>query len=240
MKWSIAFLCCRHVGGTVETVHFTQISSLDAAHDLVKLQRRSHAVPCGRKVLRVVQTFQISAAARRRGAPFQDSREKIRGLSSIVGSLVYVADDLAGLAILDVSDPAKPRLRGTLKTRGQAKAVVILGTKALVVDHMDGLALIDVSDAAKPVPAGTLFLDGYARDVALSGSVAYAVDSPTGFYVVDLSKPGPLDFAGSLQSANGQTVAVSGTIACVSRPRRIAPVRSMWSNPSALLFWPRR
>jgi hypothetical protein len=224
VKWSIGFLCC--VTLAAQTVHFTQISSLDAAHDLVKLQG-SHAYLAGGKVLTL---FDISnPAAPRREGQFEFA-EKIWGFN-IVGSLVYVADDLAGLAILDVSDPAKPRLRGTLKTRGQAKAVVILGTKALVVDHMDGLALVDVSDTAKPVAAGSLFLDGYARDVALSGSLAYAVDSPNGFYAVDLSKPGPLDFAGSLQSANGQTVAVSGTIACV--PGRGGLQVFDVSNPSA-------
>ena len=208
MRGWLGFLCC--VGLAAQPVRFTLISSLDAPQDLVRIQG-ARAYLAGGKVLTI---FDLSnPASPRREGQFQFA-DKIWGFS-IVGSLVYVADDLAGLAILDVSDPAKPRLRGTLKTHGQAKAVVVSGTKALLVDHMEGLALVDVSDVAKPVPAGSLFLDGYARDVALSGSVAYAVDSPNGFYAVDLSKPGPLDFVGSLQSANGQTVAVSGALACV-------------------------
>jgi hypothetical protein len=179
---------------------------------------------------KILTLFDISnPASPKREGQFEFA-DKVWGFS-IVGSLIYVADDLAGLAILDISDPSKPRLRGTLKTRGQAKGIVVLGTKALVVDHMEGLALIDVSDAAKPAPAGSLFLDGYARDVALSGSIAYAVDSPTGFYAVDLSKFGALDFTGSLQSANGQTVAVAGNIACV--PGRGGLQVFDVSNPSA-------
>ncbi len=203
-----AFLCC--AGLAAQTVQFTLISSLEAPHDLIKLQG-TRAYLAGGKVLTLFDLSDASSPRRQGQFEFAD---KIWGFS-IVGSLVYVADDLSGLAIVDVSDPSKPRLRGTLKTHGQAKAVVVSGTKALLVDHMDGLALVDVSDAAKPKPAGSLFLDGYARDVALSGSLAYAVDSPNGFYAVDLSKPGPLDFAGTLQSANGQTVAVSGAVACV-------------------------
>jgi hypothetical protein len=224
VKWALGFLCC--FGLAAQTAHFTQVSSLDAPHDLVKLQG-THVYLAGGKTLTL---FDLSNPAMPRREGQFEFADRIWGFN-IVGSLVYVADDLAGLAILDVSDPAKPRLRSTLKTHGQAKAVVVSGTKALVVDHMDGLALIDVSDAGKPVPAGSLFLDGYARDVALSGSLAYAVDSPTGFYAVDLSKPGPLDFAGSLQSANGQTVAVSGTIACV--PSRGGLQVFDVSNPSA-------
>ena len=208
MKWWLVLLCCFSLAA--QTIHFTLISSLEAPQDLVKIQG-ARVYLAGGKVLTI---FDLSnPASPRREGQFEFA-DKIWGFS-IVGSLVYVANDLAGLAILDVSDPAKPRLRGTLKTHGQAKAVVVSGTKALLVDHMEGLALVDVSDVAKPVPAGSLFLDGYARDVALSGSLAYAVDSPNGFYAVDLSKPGPLDFAGSLQSANGQTVAVSGALACV-------------------------
>jgi hypothetical protein len=204
----LGFLCCASLAA--QSIRFTLISSLEAPQDLVRIQG-ARAYLAGGKVLTI---FDLSnPASPRREGQFQFA-DKIWGFS-IVGSLVYVADDLAGLAILDVSDPAKPRLRGTLKTHGQAKAVVVSGTKALLVDHMEGLALVDVSDVARPVPAGSLFLDGYARDVALSGSVAYAVDSPNGFYAVDLSKPGPLDFIGSLQSANGQTVAVSGALACV-------------------------
>jgi hypothetical protein len=209
-----------------QTVQFTVISSLEAPHDLVKLQGK-RAYLAGGKVLTL---FDLSdPASPRREGQFEFA-DKIWGFS-IVGSLIYVADDLAGLAILDVSDPAKPRLRGTLKTHGQAKAIVIFGTKALLVDHMEGLALVDVSDVAKPTSVGSLFLDGYARDVALSGSIAYAVDSPTGFYAVDLSKPGPLDFASTLQSANGQTVSVSGTIACI--PGRGGLQVFDVSNPSA-------
>lgn len=221
---AVAFLC--GVSLSAQAVHFTLISSVEAPGDLVKLQG-SRAYLAGGKVLTLVDLSDPASPRRQGQFEFPD---RIWGFS-LVGSLVFVADDLAGLAILDVSDPGKPRLRGTLKTRGQAKAVVVSGTKALVVDHMAGLALIDVSDVAKPVPAGSLFLDGYARDVALSGSLAYAVDSPTGFYAVDLSKPGPLDFAGTLQSANGQTIAVSGAIACV--PGRAGLQVFDVSNPSA-------
>ncbi len=210
MKRSCAFAFLFCLSLVAQTVQFTLISSLEAPHDLVRLQG-THAYLAGGKVLTI---FDLSEPASPRRQGQFEFADKIWGFN-IVGSLVYVANDLAGLAILDVSDPDKPLLRGTLKTHGQAKAVVVSGTKALLIDHMNGLALVDVSDVAKPTPAGSLFLDGYARDVALSGSFAYAVDSPNGFYAVDLSKPGPLDFTGSLQSANGQTVAVSETIACV-------------------------
>jgi hypothetical protein len=191
-------------------VNLTWVASLPGPHDLAKVQGPRAYLAAGK----TLTIFDLSNPASPRQEGQFEFADKIWGFS-IVGPLVYVADDLAGLAILDVSDPAQPRLRGTLKTRGQAKAVVVTGKRAVVVDHMDGLAFVDVSDVDKPTAAGSLFVDGYARDVALAGSLAYAVDSPSGFYAVDLAKAGPVDFTGSVQAANGQTVAVSGSVACV-------------------------
>jgi hypothetical protein len=123
-----------------------------------------------------------------------------------------VADDFFGLGILDVSDPAAPALRGSMKLPGQAKSVVVYGGKALVSDHMSGVDYVDVSNASKPTSLGSFFLDGYSREVALAGSTAYAVDSPTGFYVFDLTKSGPLEPVGVVQGEQGSAargVAVS-------------------------------
>ena len=127
--------------------------------------------------------------------------EKIWGFR-VVGTTVYVAADFFGLGILDVSNPAAPVLRGSLKTPGQAKNVAVVGTTALVADHMSGVDFIDVADTAKPVNRGRFFLDGYARDVVSAGSMAYAIDAPAGLYIFDLSKPGPLEPVGSQQSAS--------------------------------------
>jgi hypothetical protein len=207
VKSVVALLYCASFAAAA---NFTLVATIEGPRDLVKLVGTRAYLAAGK----TLTLFDLSSpAAPRREGQFEFA-DKIWGFS-VAGSLVYVANDLEGLAILDISNPAQPRLRGWLKTRGQAKAVVVMGAKALVVDHMDGLALVDVSNPSKPVAAGSLFLDGYARDVALEGSVAYAVDSPTGFYVVDLAKPGPLDFAASLQSASGQTIAVAGPIVCV-------------------------
>jgi hypothetical protein len=119
----------------------------------------------------------------------------------VVGSLAYVAADFYGLGVLDVSNPAAPKLRGSLKTPGQAKNVAVYKTQALVSDHMSGVDHIDISNPDKPVSLGSFFLDGYSRDVAAWGPMAYAVDSPFGVYVFDLSKPGPLDTVSSQQTA---------------------------------------
>jgi hypothetical protein len=109
---------------------------------------------------------------------------------------------LFGLGILDVSNPAEPRLRGAFKTPGQAKNVALFGTKALVADHMSGLDILDVSNVARPASLGSFFLEGYSRDVVIRNTFAYAVDAPSGLYIFDLSRAGPLEPLSTLQSPN--------------------------------------
>lgn len=137
--------------------------------------------------------------------------EKIWGFSLRL-PLVYVAADFFGLGILDLGDPTRPVLRGSLKTPGQAKGVALVGSTALLTDHMSGVDFVDVSSATKPASLGSFFLDGYARDVASAGTTAYAVDSPTGLYVFDLSKPfdrskaEPFEPVAAQQSVSGSRV----------------------------------
>jgi hypothetical protein len=206
MRGKIAIAALLSASICAQTLKFAPVGSIDLPADMIKVQGR-YAYVAGAKAITVLDVSNPEAPKRAGSYTFPD---KIWGFR-VVGSLIYVADDLTGFGILDVSNPSAPVLRGSFKTKGQAKAVVVLGNRAVVVDHMQGLDFFGVSDTSKPVFQSSLFVDGYARDIALSGSIAYAVDSPTGFYVLDLAKPGPLDFVGSLQAANGQVVAASET-----------------------------
>ena len=76
--------------------------------------------------------------------------------------------------MLDVSNPAAPKLRASIKTPGQAKGVALVGTTAFVADHMSGVDIIDLSSLDKPTLRGSFFVDGYARDVAASSRFAFA------------------------------------------------------------------
>src|SRR5262249_42030517 len=111
----------------------------------------------------------------------------------------YVADDLHGLEILDVSNPAAPKQAGYYKTKGQAHSVGVFGKLALVSDHILAASFLDITNDAKPVSVGSVFLEGYSRYLAVLDSMVYAVDSPEGFYVIDPAKP-PEDYLAGLQT----------------------------------------
>ena len=66
------------------------------------------------------------------------------------GTTAFVSDGLAGLAILDVADPATPKLLGRVTTGGQARGLALDGRIAYVAAGSAGLVVVDVSTLAAP------------------------------------------------------------------------------------------
>ena len=128
-----------------------------------------------------------------------------------------MAADFYGFGILDISNPAAPRLRGSLKTPGQAKSVAVVGDKAAIADHMSGVDFVDTSNADKPTMLGSFYVEGYAREVAAFGSMAYAVDAPTGVYAFDMTQPGAPEPVHTQQTATAPGMIV------VSDPKAAPP-----------------
>lgn len=111
----------------------------------------------------------------------------VRGIT-IAGTRAYLANDMAGLQVLDISNPTCPRFLGRYDTPGYAASVAVSGTLAYVADEGAGLRIIDVSNPITPTEIGAyLPPGGLANDVVLSGSLAYVVGY--GLHVVDVSDP---------------------------------------------------
>lgn len=111
------------------------------------------------------------------------------------GSKAYVADTSYGLRIVEVSDPASPRLLGTyfnVFSNGGAYSVALAGdgNTAYVADGTTGLKIVNVSNPALPSLSGS-YGTVDARDVALSsdGSTAYVADNYAGLQIIDVSDP---------------------------------------------------
>ncbi len=119
---------------------------------------------------------------------------------AVSGSYAYVAADVAGLQIINVSNPAAPTLTAALDTPGLARAVVISGTHALVADGVRGLQMIDVAFPAFPQSVGAMDTPGHAVDLAHAGGYAYLADESMGLRVV-LLQPGPAERVTACDSA---------------------------------------
>ncbi|MBF0129304.1 MAG: DUF4347 domain-containing protein [Alphaproteobacteria bacterium] len=136
---------------------------------------------------------------------------------AVSGNYAYVADDRAGLRVIDISNPVSPSLLGTYDTPGYASGVVVNGTYAYVADLNRGLQVINISNPASPSLAGSLWLAGSTFGVTVSGNYAYAASNDSGFYVIDISNPASPSLVGTYNtSGRAFGVAVSGNYAYVA------------------------
>jgi hypothetical protein len=205
-----------------QTVSFEPVGKIPGPADLIRVQGTRAFVSAG-KTLTVFDVSNPTSPTRVGAYSFPD---RILGFRPS-GSLVYVAADLYGLGILELSQDGTPKLRGALKTPGSAKNVAVSGRTALVADQVAGVDRIDVSDPAKPVLTGSVYLDGFASDVVTAAALAFAVDRPTGFYVLDLSKPESEEPLSTLQSSTAINGSLQVEVVLGSDGRPVVAVRAL-------------
>jgi hypothetical protein len=92
------------------------------------------------------------------------------------------------LAIIDVSHPASPQLRGSYDTPGYAYGVAVSGGLAYVADCYF-LQIIDVSNPSSPQFRGSYDTPGGAGGVAVSGGLAYVADGDGGLWILAYVPP---------------------------------------------------
>ncbi|MEA3377523.1 MAG: hypothetical protein U9R72_15150 [Chloroflexota bacterium] len=113
---------------------------------------------------------------------------------AVSGTLAYAADGVAGLRIVDVSDPRNPIEVGAYDTPGYAEGVTVAGQYAYVADGHYGLRIVDVSEPADPAEVAYAYPLNYVFDVAVEGQYAYLAAAGAGLLVTDVSDPvGPVE-----------------------------------------------
>ena len=137
---------------------------------------------------------------------------------TVSGNYAYVACRLAGVQIVNISNPYLPVAAGSVVTSGAARSVAVEDTLACVGTG-NSLDLIDVSNPSVPVRLGSVATT--AGKVKLKNHIAYVAAGGQGLVLVDVRNPAlPIQF-GALrpnvgQYAHTEGVAVSGSVAYVA------------------------
>jgi hypothetical protein len=106
---------------------------------------------------------------------------------TIGGDMVYIAAD-AGIVILDLAEPLKPKLVATVPLR-DARASTLQFRYLFVADG-EGFAAIDVTRAAKPrLIASSRVKLADARRIYVARTYAYVAAGREGLAIVDVEKP---------------------------------------------------
>jgi len=112
-----------------------------------------------------------------------------RGIAYSAGK-AYLAADVVGLQIVDVTNPAAPAALGQLAWKYMDGRGVALDTNlAYLANGRWGLDVIDITQASYPAWLGRYDSPGTASGVALAGSYAYLADGAAGLRIVDVSNP---------------------------------------------------
>src|SRR5262249_13637152 len=107
---------------------------------------------------------------------------------AISGSKVFIAANLEGLQIVDISNPSQPALIGSWTDGSgyQAYGVAANGSVVYLADSGNGLKVLDVSNPSAPILIGSLGIP--TRVLTLSGSTLY-LQSGGYVFVVDVTDP---------------------------------------------------
>jgi hypothetical protein len=112
------------------------------------------------------------------------------------GTTAFVSDGMAGLAIVDVSDPQRPAIVARVATGGQARGIALADDNVYVAAGSGGLVVVDASSLRQPRVVGTARVAGSAIRVDYSDGRAY-VAAWNDARVYDVSNPAAPRFIGA-------------------------------------------
>jgi hypothetical protein len=104
------------------------------------------------------------------------------------GHHAFISCD-AGIVVLDLDNPLKPRVVTTLKGYSQPRKVAFQFRYGFVLDN-SGLHVLDVTDVENPKPVSGADLQlADARDIYISRTYAYIAGGKDGLHIVDVERP---------------------------------------------------
>ena len=111
---------------------------------------------------------------------------------TIRGKFAYVANHVAGLTIVDITDPTKPSIVSNLNPRIDCDGLAFWKNCAVLYGHWESrLVLVDITDPVKPRKTGVYqhdkgtFTQG---EVTVDGGLAYCT-SKKGLVIVNITDP---------------------------------------------------
>ncbi len=133
------------------------------------------------------------------------------GYVHVRGDHAYLANSMADLWVVDVSDPTNPTGVGSCEANG--RDIDLRGNYAYLPDG--DLTIVDVANPNAPAPVGTFAIPGFAQRIDIAGDHAYVL-ADGDLRVLDLTNPTAPQQVGSRDLPDlSNDIAVSGDHAYV-------------------------
>lgn len=101
----------------------------------------------------------------------------------------YVAAGSAGLCIIDIRNPYKPKVIGFHDTPGIARNIAVDSKNAYIADGDYGIQIVNIVDPTTPKLIGYYNTPGFCEDVAIKNNLVFIADGNRGLRIVDLKYP---------------------------------------------------
>lgn len=135
----------------------------------------------------------------------------------VSGSRAYVAAGTDGVHILDISDPASPRLIGRWNSPGSAEGIAHDGTSLFVADGPFGLHIVDIANPAAPALVASAYETMFAFDVAVHEGYAFVAGADAGLLVADVgARNSPRELRVMNTPGFAREIAISGSTLCLA------------------------
>ena len=118
-------------------------------------------------------------------------------------NVLYVCSEAGGLALIDISNPAKP-VKKTIVSTTYASSLLLDGDRALLCDGFGGLKEFDLTDPLVPAQVTLFSMPGYAYNVTVLPDGTRLLASPEGG-LWSLA-PSPCDGTTLIEPCDGQAL----------------------------------
>jgi hypothetical protein len=132
----------------------------------------------------------------------------------VVGTLAFVPARAAGLQIVDVANPAAPRIVATIDTPSNATGVAVANGWAWVADG-NAVVAVDVRTPSRPVKGASFATT--ATSLTSAGSRLYVLDGLK-LKVIDVTNAGAPALRSTTDGFGAQGIAVVGNTAFLASP----------------------
>lgn len=108
---------------------------------------------------------------------------------AVASNHVYVANDVSGLTVINISTPTVPEVKGSYDVMDKAYGVAYDNGFVYMASGQEGLVVVNVMDEMNPTRISSYDTPGYARGIALFKPIAYVADGDAGLQVFDIADP---------------------------------------------------
>ena len=114
---------------------------------------------------------------------------------AVLGDYAYIADDVEGIKVIDISDPTNPNEVAALSILGGEAFVVRAEGSRLYIGSRHGqqFGVADISTPDAPAILEEITLTKTVDDIQIYGDYAYIAVGGAGMKIVDISNPGSED-----------------------------------------------